>query len=127
MTYRPHLLPKIRSEAIMASAKGQPCTLRISSIFPSHKCSSRETTVWVHMDKLAGGLGKGTSTKVSDPNGCYGCANCHALVEMADNRIFYIQEKYPMVLTDRLLKAVFETQALLIEQGIVIIPDGEVV
>lgn len=103
----PHLLPKIRSKPLTDAAEHMPCTARISSFIPGYRCAGNDTVVFCH----AGNLGKGVRTKVSDLCGFAGCHNCHALYDARDTRVFDIIERYPMAFSERILAAVFETQA----------------
>lgn len=123
--YRPHLLPKVRSAEIMRSARGMPCTLRIASYVPGLKCGSPETTVVAHTPC---GWGKGTSTKVTDMAGIYACDVCHAIESgvMIKERS-YLAKNYPVAIAQRYLTALTETHALMIQQGIIVIPDAEFV
>lgn len=123
--YRPHLLPKVRSEAIMEGACGMPCTLRIASFVPGLKCSGPETTVGAHTPC---GWGKGTSTKVTDMAVVYACDVCHAIESGAwiKERDYLWQNHGSMVL-QRYLSALTETHALMIQQGVIVIPDAEFV
>lgn len=121
--HRPHLLPKVRSKKLMAAMAGLPCTLRIASFIPGHTCSHQSTVVGCHLPVI----GKGTSTKVTDLAVAAGCFNCHALNEGVDKRINEIMDRYPAGLTMRYLNALIETHALLIQHGIIVVPDGEIV
>ena len=119
MTYRPHMRSKVRSKAITDAAAGKPCTVRVSSIYPGHQCSEDGTTVFTHF----GGATKGMSSKVSDLDGGFGCMNCHLIVDGLDRvRLKYIVEKYPAALENRMRQSVSETLAILIDEGIIIIP-----
>jgi hypothetical protein len=123
LDYRPHLLPKLRSEALMAQMKHYPCTLRISSIIPGHRCASQDTVVGVHLPVN----GKGTSTKVTDFAAVAGCLHCHNLVDHVDVRIDWIAETYPAVLYLRYLNATMETITLLTRDEVILVPDGEMI
>lgn len=71
--FNPHLLPKIRSEKLTKSAKGQPCSLRLPMI-----CNrDDETTVLAHLPVI----GKGMGTKVSDLFGAFACSSCHDAID----------------------------------------------
>ena len=121
MTTPLHLLPKVRSDQIMASAAGQPCALRIASFVPGHRCSGTNTTIGAHLPVM----GKGTSTKVTDLAVVYCCFNCHAILDGADGgRQKYVLENFPAAVVERMLNALVETQARLIEQEILIVKDG---
>lgn len=123
--YRPHLLPKVRSAEIMRSARGMPCTLRIASYVPGLKCSGPETTVVAHMPC---GWGKGMSTKVTDMAGAYGCQTCHDIVDgRMSEALDYLFINHGSMVLQRYLSALTETHALMIQQGIIVIPDAEFV
>lgn len=120
----PHMLPKIRSKSVMSSAAGKPCTLRVSSLVPGHRCSGADTVVGVHLPIW----GKGTSTKVTDAAVVYGCYNCHAIVDGVDlARGAYLRDHYPVAVVERMLHALTETQAMQIEAGILVYPDAEMI
>lgn len=119
----PHMLPKVRSKLLTQSAANMPCTARISSFIPGYKCSGQDTVVFCH----AGNLGKGVRTKVSDICGFAGCHNCHALYDARDKRVFDIIERYPVAFSERILLAVFETQARWIDMGLLTAKGMEIV
>lgn len=122
--YNPVLLPKVRSSAIMAAGRGMPCTLRVSSFMPMWKCADDATVVMCHLPSA----GKGTSTKSSDLYVAAGCAHCHAIIDMQDiNAWTYITTNYPTAYSERLLRGMQETLALLVQRGLVVVPDGEIV
>ena len=116
----PHLLPKVRSEAIMKAARGQPCSLRISSFLGSG-CSDVDTTVACHLPVP----GKGTKTKVSDLFVAFGCSNCHAILD--GNKGVELRHRYPAAYTERLWFGMAETQARLVGMGLIVVPDGEII
>ena len=110
------LLPKVRSDQIMAAAAGQQCTLRVSSFLVGGRCSGTDTTVACHMPVD----GKGTGTKVSDLFVAFGCSNCHDLVDGRNaNGQAYIIKNYPTAYMDRLLRGMAETQSRLVEARII--------
>ena len=123
MSYAPHLLPKVRSERLMESIRGMPCTLRISSFVPGHKCASRETVVGCHLPTI----GKGTRTKVTDLAVVAACFHCHNLLDRVDLRIDYIEMKFPAALAGRMLDALVETHAMLVSAGIITVADSEII
>jgi len=116
-------LPKVRSEKLRKSARGQPCSLRIASFIPGHSCASDETTVLAHLPVN----GKGTGTKVSDLGAVYACAHCHDLLDRRDNRTDWIIEHYPMAYHARMANALTETHARMVEEGLIVVPDGDVI
>lgn len=121
--HRPHMLPKLRSEKIMQAMAGYPCTLRIASFIPGHTCADQSTVVGCHLPVV----GKGMKTKVTDLAVAAGCFHCHLLNEGVDKRVQYIIDRYPTGLTMRYLNALVETHALLLRDGIILVPDGRLV
>ena len=123
--YNPHMMTKVRSNPIRKFAKGQPCTLRIASFYPGYTCSDNDTTVLVHFDDVGG---KGTSTKVTDIGGCYGCERCHAILSGVDTKVSdYIKEKYPLAYGHRIYTALVETHAMLVDEGLIVIPGAKLI
>ena len=119
----PHLLPKVRSDAIMASACGQECALRVGT-FIGRRCAGRETTVACHV----GVIGKGMATKCSDLHIAYGCSVCHDIVDGRDRTsLDVILANYPVAYANRIFAAVCETQSILIGDGIITVPDGGII
>lgn len=123
----PHLLPKVRSALLTGSANfaktGIPCTARVASFIPGHKCSSPATNVFAHY----GNLGKGTATKTSDLNGMVTCLACHDLIDGRDDRVWWIIEKYPRAYFERIVMAHRETQAHWVALGLITGPDWKIV
>lgn len=120
-TYNPHMLPKLRSEDIMRAASGAPCTLRICSFFPGHKCSGPETTVGAHLPVF----GKGVSTKVTDLAVAFACGRCHDILDGRDaERYNYLVDKYPGAMMERCLHGLVETWTLLAMAELIIVPDA---
>ena len=114
-----YLLPKVRSDHIMASAMGQPCALRIASFIPGRRCGAENTTVCAHLPVF----GKGTSTKVTDIATAYSCDACHDIIDGRDPKAWaYIVDHFPAAVVERMLQGLVETQARLVEQEIIIIP-----
>ena len=119
-----HLLAKVRSDRIMASAMGQPCSLRIASFVPGRRCSGVDTTVGTHLPVF----GKGMSTKVTDMAVAYGCHACHQIIDGPDKEARdYIFKHFPAAVVERMLHGLVETHCRLIEDGIINIPDGELI
>jgi len=122
--YPPHMLPKVRSNAIMAMANGAPCTLRLCSYFAPYQCSDETTTVGCHMPVA----GKGISSKATDLAVVFACSRCHAIQEGADlERYNWLTEKYPSVLPTRIMNALVESWTMMVMQGVIVIPDGEMI
>ncbi|HCI98489.1 MAG TPA: hypothetical protein DHV74_02405 [Sulfitobacter sp.] len=121
--YNPHLMTKVVSSHIMKAANGKPCTLRIASFYPGHTCSSDDTTVGCHLS--AGG--KGTSTKETVLAVSFGCKACHDILDGRDwKRTEYIKEKYPMAFMERVLSSLIETQAMLVDDGLIVVPGAKI-
>jgi hypothetical protein len=105
MIENPHLLPKIRSEALRRAAIDMPCTLRIGT-FICVPCSGRQTNVMAHLPAH----GKGVATKVSDLHMACACSSCHDLIDMRDPRGGVIREKYPHAFWEQVFRASCETR-----------------
>lgn len=123
MGYSPTLLPKVRSTDLTETAKVIPCTPRVSSFIPGHRCSAQDTNVFTHF----GSLGKGKNTKVSDINGFVSCFNCHELLDARDNRVWWIIEKYPRAYYERIIAARDETLAHWVSMGLITGTDWRIV
>lgn len=121
--HRPHLLPKVRSDAIMDAMKHYPCTLRIANFIPGHVCAAESTVVGAHLPVS----GKGMGTKVTDMAVVAACKHCHDLIDGVDARVNWIADAYPAALHMRYLSALTETQAMLVRDLIIEIPDGDIV
>ena len=107
----------------MASASGQPCSLRIAS-FIGLSCSGTETVVGCHLPVT----GRGVATKATDLAVAFGCQTCHDILDGRNqNALAVIREKYPAALGFRLLDALVETQARLVGMGLISVPDMKVV
>ena len=89
--------------------------MRIAGLVPGHRCASRETVVGAH----TGNLGKGMSTKVSDIAVVAACMNCHALLDMADSRWFWLMDHRCFETMKRIITARDETLAMLVDQEII--------
>jgi hypothetical protein len=121
MITNPMLLPKIRSEAIMQAANGQPCSLRIAS-FVGLSCAG--SVVGCHLPVT----GRGVATKATDLAVAFGCHVCHEILDgRAQNLQELIIEKYPAAYANRLLNALVETQARLVDMSIITVPGAEIV
>lgn len=122
--YRPHLMPKVRSDRIMEAASGMPCTLRIASFVPGLTCAGINTTVGVHLDGMGG---KGMRTKDTDMAVAFGCCVCHDIISRVDKRSHeFLAEHYPAAVMERMLRGLIETHALLIDMGVIQIPDARI-
>lgn len=120
--YKPHLAPKVRSDLIMSTANGMPCTARVASFFPGYRCAGHDTTVLSHENTP----GKGIATKSTDVAGCFACIHCHMIIEGVDRqRREYIEQKYPVAYESRIKQAIIETWNLLIFKKVIIIPDAK--
>ena len=91
---------------------------------PGGRCSSDDTTVLAHLPVW----GKGMSTKVTDMAGAYACSNCHDLIDgrNATGKSF-ILEYYPAAAAERMLHGLTETHAMMVEDGIILIPDADLI
>jgi hypothetical protein len=123
MMLNPQMLPKIRSEAIMQSAQGQPCSLRVAG-FVGMQCSGNATVVGCHLPVV----GRGVGTKATDLAVAYGCSVCHEIIDGRDqNARAIILERYPAAFFERLLNALVETQARMVGAGIIKVKGAEIV
>ncbi|MDB6151488.1 MAG: hypothetical protein JWQ44_2936 [Chthoniobacter sp.] len=112
----PLLLPKIRSESIMAAAEGMQCALRLPGIC-NHDSS---TTVNAHLP----GIGKSSRSKVSDLHSAIACAACHDAI---DNHTYQRRGLTPAIVLDAMLRGHCETQARWVAMGLITGPDWEIV
>lgn len=125
MIENPHLLPKVRSRALLDAVQYMPCALRVSSFVPGHKCAPQETVVGCHLDRS---IGKGIGTKVSDLYAIAACSNCHDILDGRDNaRRDFILAKYPTAYLDRVIRGLTETQARWVDMGLLEGQDWEIV
>lgn len=103
----------IRSQKVIASAKGAPCSAR----FPGICNGDPETTVWAHLN--GGAYGKGMGVKAHDVLGFDACDRCHAYYDVG-------HRTSPQISTDTLLEcvlgAVCESYVRRIVSGIIIVP-----
>lgn len=121
MRYNPDLLPKVRSRKLLDAVRGMPCTLRIAG-FAGKSCSAIETVVPCHVPTI----GKGMGTKVSDLFVAAGCFTCHDLLDRRDIKGHEAMQRYPAAVLERILRGMCETQAMLIEKGIITVLNDEV-
>jgi hypothetical protein len=115
MSTSPVLLPKVRSDALTASARGQPCALRL----PGVCCFDPATTVLAHLPSP----GKGVATKSSDLHACFACHRCH---DVLDRRLWMKHGLTDAQVADACLRALAETQARWIEAGLISVRGGRV-
>jgi hypothetical protein len=115
------LLPKIRSQLIMDTIRGQmPCALRICS-FVGKQCAGMDTVCGCHLPVL----GRGVGTKGTDLAVAAGCFHCHNILDGRDqNALEVIRLKYPTAFQERLLGALVETQARLYDLRVLRVPDS---
>ncbi|MGV8950125.1 MAG: nuclease domain-containing protein [Cypionkella sp.] len=103
----------IRSQAVLDSARGAPCSVR----FPGICNGNAETTVWCHLNGHA--FGKGAGIKAHDIAGFAGCSSCHEYYDRGHGT-------KPLLSTDTLLEcvlsAVLESYVRLIVSGVVTVP-----
>ncbi len=103
----PALLPKVRSQAIMDSAQGMPCSLRLPGI-----CNHNDaTTVLCHLP----GIGKSMGSKVSDIHGAFGCSACHDAI---DRHTYEKRGLTAAIVLDAMLRGHAETQAHWVQMGL---------
>lgn len=96
----------IRSRKILNHAKGQPCQLALPGI-----CGhDPETTVFAHLNGAA--YGKGAGVKAHDIAGFFSCHKCHMAYDLHEYTIT----------GEELLRAVIGTWLILIEDGIIHVP-----
>lgn len=106
----------IRSQAVLGSARGAPCTAR----FPGICNGNAETTVWCHLNGHA--FGKGAGIKAHDILGFQGCSSCHAYYDVGHGTRPLMSEAD---LLWAVLGAVTETWVRLIAAGIVTVPQDK--
>jgi hypothetical protein len=114
-SFNPELLPKVHSPALLKAIEGMPCTLRIASFIPGFSCAPQDTVVPCHLPTI----GKGMGTKVSDLFVVAGCLHCHNLIDARDKRWHDLICDHPVPVYQRILRALSETQTLLVEAGII--------
>ena len=123
MIQNPALLPKVRSDAIMRAANGQPCSLRIAS-FVGMQCSGPSTVVGCHLPVT----GRGVATKPTDLAVAFGCFVCHEIVDgRAQNLREQIIDRYPAAYVTRLLEGLVETHARLVGMGVITVEGARVI
>jgi len=99
----------IRSKAVLNSARGAPCALRLPGICNSDPA----TTVWAHLN----GFGKGMGMKTHDILGFPACSSCHAAYDTGKDRSKYAGDA---------LRALCETLVALVLSGLVSVPQDKV-
>ena len=106
----------IRSQAVIDSARGAPCSAR----FPGICNGNPETTVWCHLNGHA--FGKGAGIKAHDIAGFAGCSACHSYYDVGHGT-------RPLISTDTLLEcvlgAVVESFVRLIAADIIKVPQDK--
>lgn len=110
------LLPKVRSDQLMASAMGMPCSLRLPGICNHNPA----TTVRAHLP----GIGKSNASKVSDLHSAYACSACHDAIDR------FTWEKRGLtaaMVLDAMLRGLCETQARDVGLGLITGPDWRLV
>lgn len=119
----PTLLPKVRSDAIRSACRHMPCTLRIASFIPGHRCADQDTVVGCHTR----GFGEGMGTKSSDLSIAAGCRHCHNLIDLRDERWEWLAKWCGAAVEERIRRGNQETLAMLLMMGIIFVPDGEII
>lgn len=103
----------IRSRKILNHAKGQPCQLALPGI-----CGhDPETTVFSHLNGHA--FGKGAGVKAHDFAGVFADYCCHTYLDVGHGTNPIISD---LELSQALLKGVIGTWLILIEDGIIHVP-----
>lgn len=116
MFVNPVLLPKVRSDLLMQSARGQACSLRLPGI-----CNHRnETVVLAHLP----GIGKSMASKVSDLHTAYACGACHTAI---DTFGWERRGLTAAIVLDAMLRGHAETQARMVGMGLILVPGMAVV
>lgn len=121
MNFNPNMLPKIRSKALMQSHRNYECALNLASI-AGLRCAPQETVVGCHV----GNLGKAQGTKTSDLFVASGCHVCHSLLDRVRPEWEIIYHRYPSASLEQITRAVFVTQSLWVRDGLLVVPDGEI-
>lgn len=116
MFVNPVLLPKVRSEALMRSAQGQHCALRLPGICNHNPA----TTVLAHLP----GIGKSMGSKVSDLHTAYACFACHSAI---DTFGWERRGLTAAIVLDAMLRGHAETQARQVGMGLILVPGMAVV
>lgn len=112
----PVLLPKLRSEELMQSAHGMPCSLRLPGI-----CNhNRSTTVMAHLV----GVGKSMGSKVSDLHTAFACSACHDAI---DRFGWERRGLTATIVLDAMLRGHCETQSRLAGLGIITVKGGRLI
>lgn len=104
----------LRSDKVLAHAKGQPCTLRIPKV-----CRGGiETTVPCHVRDKHKGMGQ----KSSDSSVAFGCMWCHAYLDIDHGTKPMVSDA---VLLQCVIDGLLETQEILIRDGIISWPHNK--
>jgi hypothetical protein len=103
----------IRSDKVLRSAKGQPCTAR----FPGICCNDDATTVWAHLNGAR--FGKGVMIKAHDILGFHACYACHYYFDVGHGTRPLLSDEE---LVTYVLGAVCETYVRLVRAKIIIVP-----
>lgn len=122
MTINPHMLPKIRSAALLKACRDMPCTLNLAG-FIDMPCAPENTVVGCHLPTI----GKGTATKVSDLYVAAGCRLCHDLLDQRDPRGFLAASSYSADFAEQIMRAHHMTLALWVQMGVLVVPDGKII
>lgn len=106
----------IRSQVVLDSARGAPCSIRLPGI-----CNGNaETTVWCHLNGHR--FGKGGALKAHDILGFHGCSSCHAYYDVGHGTRPLMSE---VDLLWAVLGAVTETWVRLIAGEIIKVPQDK--
>jgi len=122
MIQNPHMLPKVRSDALRQSCDGFPCSLRLAGLL-GLPCAPMSTVVGCHLPVI----GKGVGTKVSDIFIAAGCKTCHDILDGVGEYRAIIEDRYPAAFAHRILMGLAETQSRWIGMGLIVVPDGRMI
>lgn len=104
----------IRSDAVLRHAKGQPCMIHLPGI-----CNSNpETTVFCHLNSF----GKGMGMKTHDILGFFGCASCHAYVDVGHGTKPLMTD---LELAQSVMGAVCMTWVQLVTDKVITVPQNQ--
>lgn len=111
-------------EGSIRTRSTMPCTLRIAGLV-GQRCADQDTCVGAH----TGNLGKGMSTKTSDLTVVSGCMICHGLIDRVLKGWINLNDD-PVLKSQMLLRVISardETQAMLVQLGIIQVPGAEII
>lgn len=95
------------SSAITRSARGMHCTVRLAM-----PCASPETVVYAHLYMTGR---RAASQPKEDLHGCYACKACHDIIDRRGDEWLALD---PLLIAERTLDGMMETQKILLERGL---------